>query len=133
MYAHIYADQIVIDYKINESRTQTIIEFRLYKQQTEIKWPQLCSRQTASVVPKESNANIATTSPQINSAIEHEAPKEISLKKIHSTFIETNDDRVISRLDIKQAFNCQAEFTDTNFTVIFQTKFVLLVFLKSIL
>ncbi|CAF1053922.1 unnamed protein product [Adineta ricciae] len=121
LYAHIYADQVEIDSKINASRTQTIIEIRLRKQQTEIKWPQLCSRQTASVVPKENNANIATASPQINSASEQEAPKEISFKKLHSTFIETNDDRVISRLDIKQAFNCQAEFTDTNFTVIFQT------------
>jgi hypothetical protein len=57
----------------------------------------------------------------INSAIQ-EQPYELSIKKIETEFIETADNKAISKILIKEVYDCQVQFTDTNFTAIFNTK-----------
>jgi hypothetical protein len=59
---------------------------------------------------------------QINSSILQQ-PYELSIKKLKTDFTETMDNKVVSCIFIKQVYNCQLQFTETNFTAIFYTKF----------
>ncbi|UJR31273.1 hypothetical protein I4U23_018773 [Adineta vaga] len=121
LYSPIYSDQVEIEGTINENRTQTTIQLRLHKQRKQLTWPQLCSRQTNSIIQQENNEHIEMTNLEMKPSILQEQSEEISLKKIQQTFIETNDNKAISRLQIKQVQDCHVNFTDTNFTIIFQT------------
>jgi hypothetical protein len=60
---------------------------------------------------------------QISSLIEQQSPYELSIKKLSTDFTEISTDRAIVCIHIKQVHNCQIQFTETNFTVIFYTKF----------
>jgi hypothetical protein len=57
----------------------------------------------------------------INSAIQ-EQPYELSIRKLETQFMENAVNKAISQIFIKQVYNCQVQFTDTNFTAIFYTK-----------
>ncbi len=59
---------------------------------------------------------------QINSSILQQ-PYELSIKKLTTDFTETMDNKAVSCIFIKQVYNCQLQFTETNFTAIFYTKF----------
>ena len=120
LYAHIYSDQIEVTAQTDASNTRTAIELRLHKQQIHTSWPRLCSR--VSVQQEDDQNLVPMTDDDVNALIQQESPEEISVKNIPHTFTETSDNRVIVRLQIKQVFNCQAQFTDTNFTVTFQTR-----------
>ena len=48
---------------------------------------------------------------------------ELSIKKFTTEFRETMDNKAIVEILIKEVYNCQVQFTETNFTAIFQTKF----------
>jgi hypothetical protein len=116
LYEHIYPDKIEVNAEINPSRTQTTIELRLYKQQRHIPWPQLCSRHSTPVIQQDHDRNIDMTDQQINSY-------ELSTKKLTMNFTETNDNKAISQIQIKDVDNCKVQFTETNFTLVFHTKF----------
>jgi hypothetical protein len=120
LYDHVYSDQTEANSKINEAGTKTAIELRLYKQQIHITWPQLYSRQSIPITPKQENSNIDMIDQDINSAIQ-EQPYELSIKKLETEFIETPDNKAISKILIKEVYDCQVQFTDTNFTAIFNT------------
>lgn len=60
---------------------------------------------------------------QISASIQQENPYEISIKKFPTEFTETKDHKAILRILVKQTYDCQVQFTETNFTAIFHTKF----------
>ncbi|CAF3885372.1 unnamed protein product [Adineta steineri] len=122
LYAHIYSEQTEVTAKINENRTQTIIELRLFKQERDIPWPQLHSRQSIPTIIEVSDSNIDMKEDEIHSSIEEEPPYDLSIKKIPSSFQETYDNRVIVHFSIRDVYNCHVQFTETNFTVTFHTK-----------
>ncbi len=116
LYEHIYSDRVEVNAEVNQSKTQTTIELRLYKQQIHTTWPQLCSRHSTPLIQQGHDRNIDMIDQQINSY-------ELSTKKITTNFTETNDNKAISQIQIKEVYNCQVQFTETNFTVVFHTKF----------
>jgi hypothetical protein len=119
LYEHIYPDQTEMTSKINETRTQTTIELRLHKQQTQTTWPQLCSYLSNPKTPQQNDQNID----MIDLQIDYSHPYELSLKKLRADFTETNTNKAISKIYIKDVYNCQVQFTETNFTATFYTKF----------
>ena len=60
--------------------------------------------------------------PQSHSSFQ-EHPFEISIKKLIVDFTELMDNKAIVQILIKQVNDCQVQFTETNFTAIFYTKF----------
>lgn len=98
--------------KINEDRTQTKIKLRLTKQQKYQLWPQLHSRQSVPITPRD---------PQISAAPERQT-YSLAFKNIPSDFSELFD-KAFVEVFIQDVFDCEIQFTETNFTMIFSTKF----------
>ena len=103
--------------EINEKRNKTTIELSLRKQQPDTKWPQLCS-QTNPKTPQRNNEDTNMIDEQINSS----HPYQIAIKNLKTEFVETNDNRVKSKILIEKVHDCQVQFTETNFTATFYTK-----------
>ncbi len=116
LYDHVYSDQTEMKAEINATKTQTVIELRLYKQQIHTTWPQLYNRQYTPITPQQQNSNIDMIDQQ-------EPPYELSIKKVQTNFTEPAANKATLHILIKQVFDCQVQFTDTNFTAIFYSKF----------
>jgi len=112
LYNHVSVDLTDIVVKINEDRTQTKIKLRLYKQLRSQSWPQLQSRQSIPITPQD---------PPISAPPEQQT-YSLAFKNIPSEFSETFDKAVV-QIFIHDVFNCEIQFTETNFTMIFSTKF----------
>ncbi|CAM4740025.1 unnamed protein product [Rotaria magnacalcarata] len=122
LYEHVYSDRTEMKIDMNETRTQTTLEVRLYKQQIHTVWPQLYSLQTVPITPQQNDLNNDPSDRQINSNTEQqEEPIELSLKNIKIEFVETNFGTVVLSILVKQVSKLQIRFTETNFTAIFQT------------
>ncbi|CAF2238816.1 unnamed protein product [Rotaria magnacalcarata] len=122
LYEHVYSDRTEMKIDMNETRTQTTLEVRLYKQQIHTVWPQLYSLQTVPITPQQNDLNNDPSDRQINSNTEQqEEPIELSLKNIKIEFMETNFGTVVLSIHVKQVSKLQIRFTETNFTAIFQT------------
>ncbi|CAF1282003.1 unnamed protein product [Rotaria sordida] len=116
LWEHIYSDRGEIETKINAAQTQTSIEIRLIKQQPRKTWPQLYSYGSIPITPQRDN--------QLNEyndiyMIDQEQ-YDLSIKKLKTDFYETND-KFTSNIYIKQVYDCQLHFTETNFTATFHT------------
>ena len=109
--------------QINETETQTIIEVRLNKQQTQTIWPQLYSRHSVPITPEQKNSNIDMIDQQIHSSTHQQQSYELSIKNVLFEFAETMDNKAVVDILIKQVRDCQVQFTDTNFTATFYSKF----------
>lgn len=115
LYDHIFSDQIECSVKINENKTRTSIKLRLYKQRKNQSWPQLYSRQSIPITPNE-QSKLADDSLSENQTY------NLVFKKIHSEFTETSDNKALVQIFIPGVSDCEVQFTETNFTVIFSTK-----------
>jgi hypothetical protein len=104
--------------EINEKKDKTTIELCLHKQQPHTIWPQLCS-QSNPKTPQRNNEDTDMIDEQINFS----NPYQISIKNFKTEFIETNDNKVKSQIYIQKVHDCQVQFTETNFTATFYTKF----------
>jgi hypothetical protein len=123
LYEHIYSDECEVTAEINEMKTKTTIELRLYKQQKRTTWPQLNSFKSVPITPQPHEQNVDMIDQQIHSSIpEEEEPYELSTKKLEIEFSET-DYKATAYIPIKQVYSCQVQFTETNFTISFYTKF----------
>lgn len=120
LYDHVVPDQTEVKTRLNQ--TQTIIEVCLHKQ-THTTWPQLYSRLSTPITPEHKDVSDNLIDQQIYSSIEDEKIYEIPIKKILSNFSETIDGKAIVQLILQETRDCRVQFTETNFTVIFYSKF----------
>ncbi|CAF0807692.1 unnamed protein product [Rotaria sordida] len=120
LYAHVYAATPEMKAQINENRTQTTIELRLFKQ-TPITWPQLYSLQSTPITPQRNDLNKDMNDQEKHSSIEQQEPYVLSIKKLKTEFLELTHNTAISNICIKEVYNCQVQFNETNFTAIFCT------------
>ncbi|CAF2742050.1 unnamed protein product [Rotaria sp. Silwood2] len=120
LYEHIYSDKTEIKTEINENRTQTTINLCLYKQAHKM-WPQLHSLQSTPIIPERNNLNKDMNNQEKHSSIEQQESYELSIKKLKTEFIESTPNTAISYIYINEVYNCQVQFTETNFTAKFCT------------
>ncbi|CAF3581966.1 unnamed protein product [Rotaria sp. Silwood1] len=117
LWEHVYGDNSEIETTINSAGTQTSIEIRLPKQQPRTSWPQLYSFGSIPITPQRDN--------QYNECHEmniiNQQQYDLSIKKIRYEFFETNE-TFTSNIYIKQVYDFNINFTETNFTAIFHTK-----------
>ena len=120
MYDHVIPDQTEVKTRLNQH--QTIVEVCLHKQ-TLTTWPQLYSRLSTPITPEQKDVSGNLIDQQIYSSIEDEKIYEIPIKKILFNFSETLDSKAIVQLILQKIRNCRVQFTETNFTVNFYSKF----------
>jgi hypothetical protein len=113
LYDHVYADRIEVETEINANKTQTTIKLRLQKHNTQQKWPQLYNNLHIPVISQRNIENIDSNDKQ-------EQPYELSFKRITHDFTETKNEAIV-HIMIKQVFDCEVQFTATNFTATFQS------------
>ena len=59
---------------------------------------------------------------QIHVSIGQEKLYELSIKKLNYNFQEQRDGKAVICIQVKQIYDHQTQFTETNFTIIFHTK-----------
>lgn len=120
MYDHVFPD--LTEIKTNLNQNQTIIRIVLHKQ-TQTTWPQLNSSLFTPITPEQKEATTNLIDQQIHSTIEDEKLYEIQIKKTLFQFNETPDGKATVEVMIENTRNCQIQFTETNFTISFYSKF----------
>jgi alpha-glucosidase (family GH31 glycosyl hydrolase) len=120
LYDHIFPDETEIKTRLNQH--QTIIEVCLCKQ-THTTWPQLYSRLSTPITPEQKDINDNQIDQHIYSTIEDEKTYELPIKKTYYRFSETVDGKAIVHITLAEVQNCEVQFTETNFTVNFFSKF----------
>ena len=123
LFAHVYQDQSSIKEKTNEAQTKTTIELTLIKQQPRTRWPQLHSYNSTPVTPHRPDHTPEVIDSKTSSSISTLPVYQISTKKLITDFSET-DETARWYIFMSKVSSCDAKFTETNFTITFQTKFV---------
>ena len=118
LFDHVFTDRSEVETNVNGALTQTAIEIRLYKQQPKLNWPQIHSYNSLPITP---NRDEQTWHDCQDVNMIEQGEGEISIKRLNTNFNETNE-RFTLTIYIKQVQHCRASFTETNFTVNFQTK-----------
>ena len=109
---------------VTHTENQTIIEFRIKKQHGQTPWPQLYSRHSYPILPEQNNATIDLIDQSIHSTIDEPQPYELPIRKTLFDFTETMDNKAIVKINLKEIRDCQVQYTETNFTATFYSKFV---------
>jgi len=120
LYDQIYDDQVQTQAEkdtLNENKT--LITVILVKQQTGVTWPQIHCNYLKPKTPRNSSTNDV-------SVLEHffngpEATFDLNLKKLRTEITETQTE-VKFYLYVPKPEDCQVEFKETNFKIIFLTK-----------
>lgn len=120
LYDHVYPDQLEVSLNWNKCHTQTSIEIRLPKQKPNVTWTQINSLNSVPIVPTD-DKSMWHDCQDVTMTEENFVP--IPLKKFSTDFYETNE-KFTTTIYVKQVHNCRVQFTETNFTMSFQTKFV---------
>ena len=89
----------------------------MLKQQSHKLWPQLYSFSSTPITPQR-DEQINDT---VDSNMTDEEPYLLQVKKLKTDFTETNDS-CTSYIYIKEVYDCQINFTETNLTATFHTK-----------
>ena len=98
--------------------TQTSIEIRLVKQNPRVDWPQIHSFHSTPIVPNR-DESIWHDCRDVTMSEEHFT--DLSLKKLRTDFNETNE-KFTSFIYVRNATNVRVDFTETNFTLFFQSR-----------
>jgi hypothetical protein len=117
LYGHVYADRAEISTTTNAAFTQTLIEICLLKQQPGTSWPQLYTLGSYPITPHQDDQQWHDCE---DTGMIDCKQIEIPLKKFKTDFFESNDKFTLT-IYIKNSFDCRVQFTETNFTALFQT------------
>lgn len=121
LYDQIYDDQVQTTAEkdtINENKT--LITVILVKQQTGVTWPQIHCNYFKPKTPRNRSTNdVSVLEDFFNGP---EATFDLNLKKLPTEITETQTE-VKFYLYIPKAEDCRVDFKETNFKIIFLTKF----------